>query len=74
VVPETRKLLVVSGAIAAAFALPGCAPAGYNAADYAGAAPAVEPAAQAVDTSPAAEPPAGAHPGRHGPPNPLRRR
>jgi predicted lipoprotein with Yx(FWY)xxD motif len=56
VVPEKRKLMVVSGAIAAALALPGCAPAGYNAADYgAGAAPAAEPAANAVDASPSAE-------------------
>ncbi len=29
-VPEKRKLMVVSGAIAAAFMLPGCAPAGYS--------------------------------------------
>jgi predicted lipoprotein with Yx(FWY)xxD motif len=44
VVPEKRKLMVVGAAIAAAFALPGCAPAGYNqAADYGNAA---EPAAQ----------------------------
>jgi predicted lipoprotein with Yx(FWY)xxD motif len=56
VVPEKRKLMVVSGAIAAAFALPGCAPAGYNAADYgAGAAPNAQPAANAVDASPSAE-------------------
>ena len=37
-VPEKRKLMVVGAAIAAAFALPGCAPAGYNAADYGNAA------------------------------------
>jgi predicted lipoprotein with Yx(FWY)xxD motif len=30
VVPEKRKLMVVGAAIAAAFALPGCAPAGYS--------------------------------------------
>ena len=36
VVPEKRKLMVVGAAIAAALALPGCAPAGYNAADYGG--------------------------------------
>jgi predicted lipoprotein with Yx(FWY)xxD motif len=42
--------MVVSGAIAAAFALPGCAPAGYNSANYgAGAAPAAQPAANAVE-------------------------
>jgi predicted lipoprotein with Yx(FWY)xxD motif len=51
VVPEKRKLMVVGAAIAAAFALPGCAPAGYNAADYGGAA---QPAANAVDASPSA--------------------
>jgi predicted lipoprotein with Yx(FWY)xxD motif len=49
--PEKRKLMVVGAAIAAAFALPGCAPAGYNAADYGGA---TQPAANAVDTSPSA--------------------
>jgi len=45
VVPEKRKLMVVGAAIAAAFALPGCAPAGYNqAADYGNAAaPAAQP-------------------------------
>jgi predicted lipoprotein with Yx(FWY)xxD motif len=51
VVPEKRKLMVVGAAIAAAFVLPGCAPAGYNAADYGGAA---QPAANAVDASPSA--------------------
>src|SRR3954469_14521702 len=55
VVPEKRKLMVVGGAIAAAFMLPGCAPAGYNAADYNGGAPAQEPAANAVDATPSAE-------------------
>jgi predicted lipoprotein with Yx(FWY)xxD motif len=56
VVPEKRKLMVVSGLIAAAFALPGCAPTGYNAADYgAGAAPEAQPAANAVEASPNAE-------------------
>lgn len=53
-VPEKRKLMVVGAALAAAFALPGCAPAGYNATDYSGGA-AAEPAANAVDTSPSAE-------------------
>lgn len=44
-VPEKRKLMVVGAAITAAFALPGCAPAGYNqAADYGNAAaPAAQP-------------------------------
>ena len=50
-VPEKRKLMVVGAAIAAAFALPGCAPAGYNGVDAGGAA---QPAA-AVDASPSAE-------------------
>jgi predicted lipoprotein with Yx(FWY)xxD motif len=50
VVPEKRKLMVVGAAIAAAFALPGCAPAGYNAADYGNAA---EPASD-VAASPGA--------------------
>ncbi len=55
-VPEKRKLMVVSGAIAAAFALSACAPTGYNAADYgAGAAPDAQPAANAVEASPAGE-------------------
>ena len=52
-VPEKRKLMVVGAAIAAALALPGCAPAGYNAADYGGGA---EPAANAVEADPTAEP------------------
>ena len=52
-VPEKRKLMIVGAAIAAAFALPGCAPAGYNAADYGGGA---QPAANADDTSPSAAP------------------
>jgi predicted lipoprotein with Yx(FWY)xxD motif len=54
VVPEKRKLMVVGGAIAAAFLLPGCAPAGYNAADYNAGAPAQEPAGNAV-AEPSAE-------------------
>ncbi len=52
-VPEKRKLMVVGAAIAAALALPGCAPAGYNSADYGGGA---EPAANAVEADPTAEP------------------
>jgi predicted lipoprotein with Yx(FWY)xxD motif len=43
--------MVVGAAVAAALALPGCAPAGYNAADYGGGA---EPAANAVDATPTA--------------------
>ena len=50
-VPEKRKLMVVGAAIAAAFALTGCAPAGYDGSE-AGAA---QPAANAVDASPSAE-------------------
>jgi len=45
VTPEKRKLMVVGAAIAAAFALPGCAPAGYNAADAGGLQPAANAAA-----------------------------
>ncbi|WP_233412508.1 COG4315 family predicted lipoprotein [Nucisporomicrobium flavum] len=55
-------MIVVSAAIAAAFALPGCAPAGYNSggSDYG-----AQPAANAVDATPeaTAEPTAGATPG-----------
>ena len=53
-VPEKRKLMVVGAAIAAALALPGCAPAGYNAADYGGGS-AADPAANAVEATPTAE-------------------
>jgi predicted lipoprotein with Yx(FWY)xxD motif len=42
--------MVVSGAIAAALALPGCAPAGYNAADYGTAG--AQPAANEVEATP----------------------
>lgn len=48
-VPEKRKLMVVGAAIAAAFALTGCAPAGYSAQDYQGGG--TEPAANAVDAT-----------------------
>lgn len=47
-VPQKRKLMVGTAAIAAAFALVGCAPAGYNPADYGGGA-APQPAANAQD-------------------------
>jgi predicted lipoprotein with Yx(FWY)xxD motif len=52
VIPEKRKLMVAGAAIAAAFALPGCAPAGYNqSADYGNAAaPAAQPNATASAT------------------------
>lgn len=60
-VPEKRKLMVVGAAIAAAFAVTGCAPAGYTnngASDYG-----AQPAANAVDADPTAEPTATATPG-----------
>lgn len=54
-VPQKRKLMVVSGAIAAAFALPGCAPQGYKAADYgAAAAPDAKAAGNVVEAQPTA--------------------
>jgi len=53
VVPEKRKLMVVGAAIAAAFALPGCAPAGYQASDYGSGG--AQPAANAVDATPSAD-------------------
>jgi predicted lipoprotein with Yx(FWY)xxD motif len=62
-VPEKRKLMVVGAAIAAAFALSACAPAGYNAADYGNAA---EPASENV----AATPGATADPSATGAPDP----
>jgi predicted lipoprotein with Yx(FWY)xxD motif len=55
VVPEKRRLMVVGAAIAAALALPGCAPAGYNSTDYSGGSD-VDPAANAVEATPTAEP------------------
>jgi predicted lipoprotein with Yx(FWY)xxD motif len=45
--------MVIGAAIAAAFALPGCAPAGYNPADYGGGA---QPAANAGAAAPSADP------------------
>jgi predicted lipoprotein with Yx(FWY)xxD motif len=45
--------MVVGAAIAAALMLPGCAPVGYNSADYGGAA---EPAGNEVATDPTGEP------------------
>jgi predicted lipoprotein with Yx(FWY)xxD motif len=51
VVPEKRKLMVVGAAIAAAFALPGCAPAGYNAADYGGAQPVANAAGDSANAN-----------------------
>lgn len=55
-VPEKRKLMVVGAAIAAAFAVTGCAPAGVDTASDYGA----QPAANAVDV--AATPTPGAEP------------
>ncbi|GIF05944.1 hypothetical protein Asi03nite_34820 [Actinoplanes siamensis] len=49
--PEKRKLMVVGAALAALVALPGCAPASYDAADYGNAA---EPAAADVAATPGA--------------------
>ena len=78
-VPEKRKLMVVGAAIAAAFVLPGCAPAGYGAADYgnatqpaANAAPATagataDPAA-AADPNSTADPTANTDPNATAPP------
>lgn len=53
-VPEKRTILAISGALAVAFALPGCAPAGYNQGDYGGTAADAQPAANAarVEASP----------------------
>jgi predicted lipoprotein with Yx(FWY)xxD motif len=53
VVVQKRKLMV-GAAIAASFALTGCAPAGYNAGDYGGGA---QPAANAEDAAPSASAP-----------------
>lgn len=50
-VPEKRKLAVGGAAIAAAFVLAGCAPAGVNAADYGNA---TEPVADTAEATPGA--------------------
>jgi predicted lipoprotein with Yx(FWY)xxD motif len=69
VVPEKRKIMVVGAAIAAAFALPGCAPAGYNAADYGNAAePASDAAGATPDPTSTADPVAQADPDATAPP------
>jgi predicted lipoprotein with Yx(FWY)xxD motif len=57
VVPEKRKLMVGGAALAAAFALAGCAPAGYTGA-YGNNGGGAVPAADAGDASPSAEAPA----------------
>jgi predicted lipoprotein with Yx(FWY)xxD motif len=68
VVPEKRKLMVVSAAIAAAFALPGCAPAGYGSADYGNAAePAANPVAATAGAT--ADPDSTADPAAEADPN-----
>jgi predicted lipoprotein with Yx(FWY)xxD motif len=63
-VPEKRKLMVVGAAIAAAFAVSGCAPTnGYNAADYGNAAePASNDAAATPGPGSTADPAAAADP------------
>jgi predicted lipoprotein with Yx(FWY)xxD motif len=72
VVRDKRKLMVVSASIAAAFAVTGCAPQGYNAADYGNAAePAANTAANPASTAdPAAtsDPVAQADPDATAPP------
>ena len=71
-VPEKRKLMVVGAAIAAAFAVTGCAPAGYNAADYGNAAePASNTAASpgaTADPAATSDPVAEADPDATAPP------
>src|SRR4051794_16420337 len=54
VVPEKRKLVVGGAALAAAFALAGCAPAGYNAAEYGGGG--TQPVADTQDNNPSTDP------------------
>jgi predicted lipoprotein with Yx(FWY)xxD motif len=62
-------LIVVGAAIAAAFALPGCAPAGYNAADYGNAAePAADAGAASPDPTSTSDPVAEADPDATAPP------
>jgi predicted lipoprotein with Yx(FWY)xxD motif len=53
VVGKKRKLMVGSAALAAAFALVGCAPAGYNPADYGGGGAAPAPVANNQQAAPA---------------------
>jgi predicted lipoprotein with Yx(FWY)xxD motif len=55
IVVARKRKLIVGAAIAASFALTGCAPAGYNAGNYGGGA---QPAANAEDASPSASAPA----------------
>ena len=60
-VPEKRKLMVAGATVAAAFALSGCAPAGYGTADYGNAAqPAANPVAATAGAT--ADPEATADP------------
>jgi len=72
VLPEKRKLTVVGAAIAAAFAVTGCAPQGYNAADYGNAAePASNTAASpgaTADPAATSDPAAEADPDATAPP------
>jgi predicted lipoprotein with Yx(FWY)xxD motif len=67
-VPEKRKLMVAGAVIAAAFALPGCAPAGYNAADYGNAAEPAADAGASPDPTSTADPVAQADPDATAPP------
>lgn len=53
-VGKMRKLMVGSAALAAAFALVGCAPAGYNPADYGGGGAAPAPVANNQQDAPSA--------------------
>jgi predicted lipoprotein with Yx(FWY)xxD motif len=70
VVPEKRKLMVAGAAIAAALAVAGCAPTGYNAADYGNAAePASNEVAATADPSATADPAATSDPAAQTDPN-----
>jgi predicted lipoprotein with Yx(FWY)xxD motif len=60
VVPEKRKLMVGGAALAAAFALAGCAPAGYNGAYGNNTGGGAVQAADSSDASPSAQAPADA--------------
>lgn len=67
-VPEKRKLMVVGAAIAAAFALSGCAPTGYDAADYGNAQEAADAGAASPEATSTADPIAQADPDATEPP------
>lgn len=62
-VPEKRKLMVAGAAVAAALAVAGCAPSGYNAADYGNAAePASNESNATADPASTADPAATSDP------------